>query len=297
MTLDQIRIFLEIAHHQHVTRASEALNLTQSSVSGALKALEARHGVRLFDRMGRRIVLTAEGALFLPVAEELLASARSAERLLEDLSGTGIGRLHIFTSQTIASHWLPQRLRAFREAWPRVAVEIQVGNTGQCVAAIEAGSSDVAFIEARVEEPFLVQTLVGSDELCLVAGTRHRWVDDPPEKLSDLLKARWILRETGSGTRSTFEAEFRRNGFSPESLDILLVLPSNEAVCAAVADSAFVTVISRAVADPYISAGRMVELPLALPGRPFHMIRHNKRHRSHALKLLEEIMLRKVQRV
>lgn len=63
MTLDQLRIFLEVARHQHVTRASKALNLTQSSVSGAIKALENRHGVRLFDRMGRRIVLTAEGSM------------------------------------------------------------------------------------------------------------------------------------------------------------------------------------------------------------------------------------------
>ncbi|MBX9465873.1 MAG: LysR family transcriptional regulator [Aquamicrobium sp.] len=292
MTLDQLRIFLEVARHQHVTRASEALNLTQSSVSGAIKALENRHGVRLFDRMGRRIVLTAEGSMFLPVAEELLANAGNAERLLEDLSGTGIGKLHIFTSQTIASHWLPQRLRAFRETWPRVTIELLVGNTGQCVAAIEAGTTDVAFIEAKVDEHFLDQTLVGADELCLVAGTLHPWVDVPPKDLSELFSTRWIMREKGSGTRSTFEAELRRNGLSPENLDILLALPSNEAVCAAVADSGCATVISRAVADPYIGAGRMIELPLALPGRPFHMIRHKGRHRSHALGLLEEMILR-----
>ena len=66
MTLEQLRIFLEVAERQHVTRAAEVLNLTQSSVSAAIAALEARHAVRLFNRVGRGIELTEAGLLFLP---------------------------------------------------------------------------------------------------------------------------------------------------------------------------------------------------------------------------------------
>ncbi|MEF9601798.1 LysR family transcriptional regulator, partial [Paracoccus sp. PXZ] len=68
MTLEQLRIFLAVAERQHVTRAAEVLNLTQSAVSAAVSALEARHGVRLFDRVGRRIVLTEAGEAFMAEA-------------------------------------------------------------------------------------------------------------------------------------------------------------------------------------------------------------------------------------
>ena len=73
MTLDQLRIFLAVAGEGHVTRAARALNLTQSAVSAADSALETRHGVRLFDRVGRGIVLTDEGQAFVPTARALLA--------------------------------------------------------------------------------------------------------------------------------------------------------------------------------------------------------------------------------
>jgi len=75
MTLDQIRIFLAVAERGHVTRGAEALRLTQSAVSASIAALEAQHGVRLFDRVGRGIVLTAEGTAFVPTARALLAQA------------------------------------------------------------------------------------------------------------------------------------------------------------------------------------------------------------------------------
>lgn len=75
MTLDQLRIFIAVAERQHVTRAAEALNLTQSAVSSAITTLEGRHGVALFDRAGRSIVLNRAGEVFLGEARKVLAQA------------------------------------------------------------------------------------------------------------------------------------------------------------------------------------------------------------------------------
>ena len=66
MTLDQLRIFVGVAEREHMTRAAEALNITQSAVSAAIKTLEERHGVALFHRVGRRIELTEIGAQLAP---------------------------------------------------------------------------------------------------------------------------------------------------------------------------------------------------------------------------------------
>jgi DNA-binding transcriptional LysR family regulator len=290
MTLDQIRIFLEVARQQHVTRAAATLNLTQSTVSAAIQALEERHGVRLFERIGRRIALTGEGKVFLPQAAAVLASAESAQRMLDDLSGTAMGSITILSSQTIATQWLPRRLVAFREAHPGIQLDLKLGNTEQCVAAVRDDSCDLAFIEATVSVAGLEQVVVGSDRLALVVGSRHPWCARPPQGLHDLTASKWVLREEGSGTRRTFEAMLEANGQSAASLDVFLELPSNEAICAAIADSALATVVSHMVAEPLILAGRLVELPLPVAERPFYMIRNAGRHRSRAVQALEQVI-------
>ena len=66
MTFEQLRIFLAVAEHMHFTRAAEALYLTQPSVSAAIQSLEEECGVKLFDRIGRRVELTQAGRLLLP---------------------------------------------------------------------------------------------------------------------------------------------------------------------------------------------------------------------------------------
>lgn len=290
MTIDQLRIFLEVARQQHVTQAAAVLNLTQSTVSAAIKALETRHDVQLFNRLGRGIHLTREGEQFVALAEKVLASVRDAEQLLQDFGVGNAGRLKIFASQTVASVWLPQRLVQFHQHCPAISIGLEVSNTQNCVDAIIQGKADAAFIEASVNNAELCQIPVGLDQLVLLVGEQHRWSRTPPRGFAELFETGWILREAGSGTRATFEQKLRAEGYDPEQLDIFLELPSNESVCAAVEGSKLATVISKDVAQPYLSAGRMVAPPFDLPARPFHMIRHRDRHRSRALGLLEEFM-------
>src|SRR5215468_5034327 len=124
MTLEQLRIFEAVADREHVTRAAEALNLTQSAVSAAIAALENRHAVALFSRVGRRVELTDAGRLFLDEARAVLARARAAELALSEIAGLERGALTIYASQTIASYWLPPRLVSFRRAHPRITINL-----------------------------------------------------------------------------------------------------------------------------------------------------------------------------
>ena len=136
MTLDQLRIFVAVAERQHVTRAAEALNLVQSAVSAAINALETRHAVKLFHRVGRGIELTEAGSVFLGEARAVLARAQAAELVLADLSGLRRGTLAIQASQTIASHWLPLHLVAFRAAYPDIVLRLGIGNTAEAAEAV-----------------------------------------------------------------------------------------------------------------------------------------------------------------
>ncbi|MBP0496119.1 LysR family transcriptional regulator [Pararoseomonas indoligenes] len=290
LTLEQLRVFVAVAERQHVTRAAEALHLTQSATSAAIAALESRSGLRLFDRIGRGIALTAAGREFLPEARAVLARAEAAETVLADLAGLGRGTLPVHSSQTIASYWLPRHLVAFRRAHPGIAVPLAIGNTAQVAAAVGAGTAELGFVEGAVEDPLLVARTVATDQLVIVVAPGHPWAQRPPAGVPALAAGEWVLREPGSGTRSAFEEALRIAGLDPQALRIALELPSNESVRGAVEAGLGATALSASVAAPSIEAGLLQRVSLDLPGptfqRAFQVLRHRDRAPSRAAEAL-----------
>lgn len=282
MTLDQLRIFVTVAELQHVTRAAERLNLTQSSVSSAIATMEARHQIALFNRVGRRIELTAEGAQFLGYARSVLAQAQSAETMLADLAGVKRGSLAIFASQTIANFWLPGHLTAYLEHYPAIDLRIEIGNTAESVAAVDSGEAELGFIEGQVDLPSLTMTDIARDRLVLVVGSQHPFALQPPVLPDDLRDTAWVLREAGSGTRSSFEQALQAYGFAPHDLEVALELPSNEAICSAVTASRLATVMSESAVASGVEAGRLVRLPLDFGHRAYRLVQHKERRLSRA---------------
>lgn len=290
MTLEQLRIFLAVAEQQHMTRAAEHLHLTQSSVSAAIAALEERHAVKLFNRVGRGIELTEAGRLFLPEARAVLERAADATRLLKDLSGAPAGHLSLYASQTVASYWLPAHLVRYHERYPQVELSMSVGNTRQAAEAVVEGRADLAVVEGRVDEPALVPRKVGEDRLVLVVGRRHRWAKGQGLEPGDLLETGWIHREKGSGTRAALEQELRRLGISPADLQTGLELPSNEAVIAAVEAGTSAAVLSLRAVEAHLAQGRLVMPDFPMPTRPFFLLLHRERHVTRAMKAMMEVL-------
>jgi DNA-binding transcriptional LysR family regulator len=290
MTLEQLRIFLAVAVESHVTRAAEQLNLTQSTVSAAIAALEGRHGIKLFNRVGRGIELTEAGRLFLPQARAVLEKADEAARLLKDLSGAPSGTLSIHASQTVASYWLPSRLMVYRERHPPVVLAISVGNTRQAAEAVLAGRADLAVVEGRVDAPALSVTRVGEDRLVLVVGSRHRWKKGQGLLPTDLPTTSWIHREEGSGTRAALEQELQRLGIAPAALQVALELPSNEAVIAAVEAGTGAAVLSFRAVEAHLAQGRLVMPDFPMPTRPFFLLRHRERHETRAMRAMVAVL-------
>jgi DNA-binding transcriptional LysR family regulator len=286
MTLEQLRIFVAVAERQHVTRAAEALNLAQSAASAAVAALEARHGTKLFHRVGRGIELTEAGALFLAEARAVLARAAAAELVLSDLGDFKRGTLAVHASQTIASYWLPRHLVAFRRAYPGIDIRLAIGNTAQVAAAVHQGTADIGFIEGKIEDPALTVEQVARDQMVIVVGPEHPWSAVDRLAQERLVEAEWVLREPGSGTRSVFEAALQTFGVSLAAVRIVLELPSNEAVRAAVEAGLGATAISASVAASGLEAGLLHHVPFDLPERDFHVVRHPERHHSRAVDAL-----------
>ncbi|MCE1236000.1 MAG: LysR family transcriptional regulator [Hyphomicrobiales bacterium] len=277
MTLEQLRIFVAVAERQHVTRAAVDLGLTQSTVSAAVRALEERHDVRLFDRVGRRVVLTEAGRLFLDEARAVLARVDLAVRRLGATADHVAGPLRIRASRTIAAHWLPERLVAFRARHPQVEFRLTIGNTASVARAVEEGDVEIGLVEGAIEAPSATRLRVGHDRLVLVAAPGHPLAGRRDLAAADLAGLDWVLREAGSGTRSELAAALARRGVALDRLQVALELPSNEAILEAVGFGGGVAALSSLVADPAIASGRLVALASTLAERDFHLLRHAHR--------------------
>lgn len=290
MTLDQLRIFLAVAEREHFTRAATALNLSQSAVSAAIATLEDRHAVRLFERVGRRVVLTTAGRVFMVEARAVLKRAQQAEQLLSDLAGLRRGQLRLAASQTVAGYWLPGFMVAFRNVYPGFDLHLTTGNTTEVIRLVRDAEVDLGFVEGEVDDPVLNVTLVPGDELALFTAPGHPWVNAPPKTAEELRTGPWVVREKGSGTRAILESALAAYGLSLQDVDVALELPSNEAVKTAVEAGAGATILSSLVMGGVFGAAKAVRIPFELAPRQFRMVHHRERRLSLAERRFLELI-------
>jgi DNA-binding transcriptional LysR family regulator len=278
MTLEQLRIFIAVAEREHVTKAAQALNLTQPAISSAIAQLESFYRVKLFDRIGRGVQLTETGRLFLNEAHAVIASVETAQRALTDLAGMKRGCITVAASQTVANYWLPSLLHNYRTKFPAISVNVLFGNTEQVADFVRCGSACLGVIEGQIKDPSLAIRPFAEDEMMLVVGNCHKWaMRKAAIQPAELANVRWVLRERGSGTRTIFEETLRKAAIVFSDIDVAFELPSNEAIRVAVEVGAGATVMSRLVADSALANGTLVKLDYPLSPRKFSIIKHSQR--------------------
>ncbi|KGM39772.1 LysR family transcriptional regulator [Aquabacterium sp. NJ1] len=276
MTLDQLRVFVAVAEEMNMRRASERVHLSQPAVSAAISALEERYALPLFDRVGRGLLLTEAGQLLLPEARAILARVQHARAMLTELAGLERGEVRIAASQTVATYWLPPRMARFATLVPKVRLTLQVGNTQCAVDQVLNAEADLAFIEGLVDAPNLEVAPVGADQIGLFAAVGHPLTRRRP-RLRDLMNARWVMREQGSGTRVHLEEALSAAGCDIAALNVALELPSNGAVLEALPGSDLIAATSELAATARIQAGHLARVRWPVPARHFYMLTHRQR--------------------
>jgi DNA-binding transcriptional LysR family regulator len=297
MTLEQLRIFLAVAERQHMTRAAEALNLTQPAVSSAIAALEARHDLPLFHRIGRHIELTEAGMLLCGEARAILRRVQDAEASLADLRGLRRGRLRLAASQTVGNYWLPPLMARFRRAFIHIDLDLTIGNTEQVALAVKEGVAELGIVEAPIHDDIFEQTLLPGDRLLLVAAATDAGLrlsrQLTPLAAADenlLAGADWVWRESGSGTRQLMEEMLTKLGLDPGRLPRSLELPSNEAVRLAVEAGAGFTIISNLAVASSLQEGRLLAWDLTAADRQFRLLRHHSYQPSQAVTAFQTML-------
>jgi DNA-binding transcriptional LysR family regulator len=281
MTLEQLRIFVAAAEREHVTQAARDLRLTQSAVSAAIAALESRYAVKLFDRIGRHVALTQAGHVFLSEARAVLTRAGDAEGALADLAGLKRGVLAIAASQTIGNYWLPPLALKYRTAYPGIALNVSIATTPEVAERVREARADIGLVEADIDDPLLALTPLPGDELTIVTSSTLQ-VPRKPKVANWLQNAPWVLREKGSATRAMFERALKSLGLSVKDLNVVLELPSNEAVRTVVASGTGAAALSRLVVAELLQSGTLQQIDIALPRRRFFVLKHRERALTHA---------------
>lgn len=227
ITLRQLQIFVAIARTGSVTAAAQQVAISQPAASQALRELESLLDKTLFTRNGKRLQITEQGRSLLPQARAVLEQIDHIESQLspEELTGT----LHISASVTIGNYLMPAMIAEFRQRHPQLHFELSISNTPGVIRDLVNGKAEIGFIEGFCQHPDLEAELWQQDEL-VVFSAAHSAIADTLD-LDDLLKAEWVMRETGSGTRILLEQAL---GARVQDVKVSLSLTHIEAVKQAV---------------------------------------------------------------
>jgi DNA-binding transcriptional LysR family regulator len=213
MQITALQAFIEVADHGSFSGAAEALFLTQPAVSKRVAQLESEFGARLFDRIGRRVSLTATGAALLPRARRLINDARELKRLVSDLSGEVRGRLVMGTSHHIGLHRLPGPLRHFTETYPEVELDIRFMDSEAACRAVETGDLELAIVTLPPDRPANLQLeTIWDDPLAFMVGRDHPLADRERVALVELLRYPAVLPGGTTYTRAILEQAMRDAG-------------------------------------------------------------------------------------
>lgn len=277
ITLRQLEVFTEVLKCGSTTQASSALSLSQSAVSAALSDLETQLSVRLFDRVGKRLVVNEHGRLLYPKAMALLEQAGEIEHLFQSEAGA----LRIAASSTIGNYILPKMIAGYRRDFPAVPLELNVGNSRDVINAVADFRVDLGLIEGPCHMPDLLTQTWQQDELVVFAAPDHPLLQ-APVTLDALAQAPWILREAGSGTREVVEHILLSH---LSHFDLVMELGNSEAIKHAVRYGIGISCLSRRVIEEQLLTGVLVEVPVPLPrlNRALYLIHHRQKHMSKAL--------------
>lgn len=226
LTLQQLKLFESVYRNGSYTRAAEELYLTQPAISIQLKRLENQAGLPLFDLVGKKIFPTTAGKVMYQASLDILNRVTDLSKSIEEIQGVVKGPLQM-SVVTTAKYFMPHLLGNFLKEYPDVEPKLKFTNRATLVERLMNNIDDFVVMGQIPEDhklktyPFLENILVP------VAPPDHPLAGKQKVNLKQLIKERFLQRESGSGTRLVFEQLLKQNGLSIEPY---MELGSSEAI-------------------------------------------------------------------
>jgi DNA-binding transcriptional LysR family regulator len=255
----QLLAFLQLSRTASFTGAARALHLSQSAVSHSIKALEETVGCRLFDRLGKRAVLTQAGEQLLHHVEKILREMTAARQSLLRLGKWGQGRLRIGASPTACQYIIPSVLREFRESFPDHQISLQPGDTPVILEALREDRLDLAVaLEPRRAEDIETHALF-EDELQFIVAPTHPWATARKAVRDDIARQNYLLYHRTSQTFRMVDDYFRSERMV---LKTVMELGSMEAIKELVKLGLGISILAPWIVQAELAEGALVTVPL-----------------------------------
>ncbi|WP_421693466.1 LysR family transcriptional regulator [Aestuariivirga sp.] len=239
VTFRQLRLFLALAETGSVSRAAASMHVTQPTASAQLKEITLSVGLPLYEVIGKRVHLTDAGRELALAARAMTGEWDAFTQRVDQMKGLSRGHLRVAAVST-AKYFIPRLIGSFCRAHPAIEVSLEVLNRDGVLARLKENRDDIYVMSMPPEGMDLEDDVFMENPLVVIAARGAKF--GARLALADLKGQRFILRETGSGTRMATDRHFARRRFKP---DIRLALGSNEAIKEAVAGGLGIGVISR----------------------------------------------------
>jgi len=249
MELHQLRYVLAVAEAGSFTRAAEKLYLAQPSLSVQIRKLEKELGVALFERLGRRVVLTTAGEAFLEHARPALFHLERAREEAVAVRDLQRGRLALGTLPSAGASLLPSVLADYRAAHPDVELRLIEHNvSGDFERMVQVGELDLALIRAPWSRPGITGRVLIREPIVAMLPPGHRLAGRATLDLAELAEDDFVAMQQGSGLRELLEAACRRHGFMPT---VTVETEQLSVLCGMVRSGVGVSAVPRLVAAGY----------------------------------------------
>ena len=291
MDIGQLEAFLQVAAHRSFSRAAEALQLTQPSVTARIQSLERDLGEPLFERNGRGVSLTEVGTAFLPHAQRVLKALHDGRDAVQSLRQLELGTLRLGAAPTISTYVLPELILSFRSRYPGLEVSVHTEHSEQIVQMVLADEVQLG-LERTITHGEVVSVPLYQDEVVLIAASGDPFGRKGAVQIEDVGERPLIMFNRGSSYYTLVDNALRQAG--------LLVTPAMEldnmeATKKMVEKGLGIAILPKVAVEREVARGELCEVRvegMTMPQREISLIYRRSRPLSRAaqafVQLLEE---------
>lgn len=285
MTLRHIKIFVAVCECNSVTAAAEKLYLAQPSVSLAIRELEDYYGIKLFDRISRRLFITEQGKIFLKYANHIASLFNELDNKIKNWDS--IGTLRVGSSITIGNNLLPGFIKKFNMKYPQIKVQVTIDNSEEIESRVMKNEVDIGLVEGIPCNNQVEKEKFRKDQLVLICAANHQLAKSGEVTIKELPKYDFILREKGSGSRELFDSSMLIHNIEIEPLWESI---STRAIIQAVIEGIGISVVPYLLVKNDIKKGdiNLIKIKEITFTRDFYIIVHkNKYHTQSAIEFIK----------
>lgn len=256
MDINQLEVLVIVARERSFSRAAEVLERTQPAISQAIRRLETEIGEKLFDRSSKDGTLTFAGEVLLGHAKQMLNLRQNAETAIREMRDLRHGKVTISANEHTVFYLLPV-IEEFRRQHPLIKIEVRRGVASRIPKQITAREVELGVISFSPNDDSIKAIAVATDELVFVTSPKHEFAGRDAVSIKDLGGQPFVAHNAPSPYRRRVIEAFEKHKVK---LDIVVELPSLEAIKLMVERGGGVALVPRLSADSEIASGRLIAL-------------------------------------